>query len=561
MPIVLVVFLLSVTVIAFFHRRRIASQIIQRRQATSASERAGELTAEQLAGSINANANSGSGHHRPRRTRRPRRTPSQISTTSLPAYAKEPGEQEVVIFRGREDIEDTPMPTAVVMEPLPEDSEESMHSGSQPHYPPVPDTPVETPLLAQEDSEQLQEDLLRRSVDTVARTPEAAFVIRGDADTPGHQYPRGEAPGYAEVFEVNQRSEHRLGTRSESPATSAHSAPQRLSGIRTILSSWPNRVSLVSDSHRRTGSGNSLLSSEYSHHTREASARSHRITFSRTSNLFNVSPLRRLSRHRSFNNGNLTSPSTISPKAGPTPEQMKLISSRESFTRFGVPYGPDAIAFASSSRQNLNSPPPGFDEFDSQRTSPEHFPSSMIPTGLPRPRTTSVATETQLAVTASPVSYSEPSSLQVLPIGDTRQSSSPEETHLKLPQPIKDGEPTFPSTIAAPAVVPSPKAFGPQASTSHPDVSIELAPMPVSNHENYAVENPPSSFRPPNAFYSLESRASSVQTFATAAESINHLGRGAGNDDDASDSGTPSTPKLGIGHAPTAIIDVDPVHR
>jgi hypothetical protein len=57
-----------------------------------------EVTAEQLAGSINANAattNTG----RARRNRRPRRTPSQISTTSLPAYMKEPGEQELVIFR------------------------------------------------------------------------------------------------------------------------------------------------------------------------------------------------------------------------------------------------------------------------------------------------------------------------------------------------------------------------------------------------------------------------------------------------------------------------------
>lgn len=57
-----------------------------------------ELTAEQLAGSINANATSTT-TTRARRNRRPRRTPSQISTTSLPAYNKEPGEQELVIFR------------------------------------------------------------------------------------------------------------------------------------------------------------------------------------------------------------------------------------------------------------------------------------------------------------------------------------------------------------------------------------------------------------------------------------------------------------------------------
>lgn len=69
-----------------------------------------ELTAEQLAGTIN---NAGSGNQttpnpntanggnatRTRRTRRARRTPSQISTHSLPAYAKEPGEQELVILQ------------------------------------------------------------------------------------------------------------------------------------------------------------------------------------------------------------------------------------------------------------------------------------------------------------------------------------------------------------------------------------------------------------------------------------------------------------------------------
>lgn len=56
-----------------------------------------ELTAEQLIGSDTA-ANL-SATRPPRRTRRPRRTPSQVSVTSLPAYNKEPGDEELVIFR------------------------------------------------------------------------------------------------------------------------------------------------------------------------------------------------------------------------------------------------------------------------------------------------------------------------------------------------------------------------------------------------------------------------------------------------------------------------------
>lgn len=57
-----------------------------------------ELTAQQLVGSINDPPTSGTARNT-RRTRRPRRTPSQISVTSLPPYNKEPGEEELVIFR------------------------------------------------------------------------------------------------------------------------------------------------------------------------------------------------------------------------------------------------------------------------------------------------------------------------------------------------------------------------------------------------------------------------------------------------------------------------------
>ncbi|KAJ8596321.1 hypothetical protein M405DRAFT_190751 [Rhizopogon salebrosus TDB-379] len=44
---------------------------------------------------------------RPGRRRRPARTPSQISTKSLPPYMKEPGDHELVIFKGS-DMEDEP---------------------------------------------------------------------------------------------------------------------------------------------------------------------------------------------------------------------------------------------------------------------------------------------------------------------------------------------------------------------------------------------------------------------------------------------------------------------
>lgn len=66
-----------------------------------------EITAEQLAGgdatattdgTTTTTTNNGSARAA-RRPRRNRRTPSQISTKSLPAYMKEPGDQELVIIR------------------------------------------------------------------------------------------------------------------------------------------------------------------------------------------------------------------------------------------------------------------------------------------------------------------------------------------------------------------------------------------------------------------------------------------------------------------------------
>ena len=63
-----------------------------RRAGPASLEGARELTAEQLVGAINNNAATMGGNAgRTRRTRRPRRTPSQILTTLPPAYNKEPG--------------------------------------------------------------------------------------------------------------------------------------------------------------------------------------------------------------------------------------------------------------------------------------------------------------------------------------------------------------------------------------------------------------------------------------------------------------------------------------
>lgn len=59
-----------------------------------------DLTADEIAGTAATNqAQTASVARTNRRTGRNRRTPSQISTRSLPAYMKEPGEQELVIIQ------------------------------------------------------------------------------------------------------------------------------------------------------------------------------------------------------------------------------------------------------------------------------------------------------------------------------------------------------------------------------------------------------------------------------------------------------------------------------
>ena len=59
-----------------------------------------DLTAEEIAGATaTAEAQAATAARTERRARRNRRTPSQISTRSLPAYMKEPGELELVIIQ------------------------------------------------------------------------------------------------------------------------------------------------------------------------------------------------------------------------------------------------------------------------------------------------------------------------------------------------------------------------------------------------------------------------------------------------------------------------------
>lgn len=197
---------------------------------------------------------------------------------------------------------------------------------------------------------------------------------------------RGEAPAY-ETIDLNS---------TEEPAPVYNSRPNSSAVMSGFFSRFmshrgnsgptnePPTLSPLSDtrnstfhpSHSRQSTLQAGLASTDSHDTSRRShvGRTHR-SGSSTGSVFTLFSRTGSGSHE---NGQMTSPSVISlnaispplthtatrtefafPRTGPTSEQVKFLSSKETFSRFGVPYGPDALAFASSSsRLTL---PPDFD--------------------------------------------------------------------------------------------------------------------------------------------------------------------------------------------------------
>ncbi|KAJ3556323.1 hypothetical protein NP233_g12004 [Leucocoprinus birnbaumii] len=268
--------------------------------------------------------------------------------------------------------------------------------------------------------------------------------------------PRGEAPGYFEVVGDGQVGsgvdrtsiDRRIPNTPASPVTPATAestsptttspptSPQRRSGFRALLSRTPISRTFT---HTRNGSTASGVSSNI--HIPDSPSRTHARGGSTTSL---VSALG-LTRTRSFvshnsSRANLASPSMISlnsisaplthtairtefaafPKQGLTPEQMRLISSREGLAKFGVPYGPDAKAFASMSAVDLltGERPPEFSTVVGGENSNEAGASTSAPaepsasTSNEAERATGPETgeEAANASSASPRQSSEPSS-------------------------------------------------------------------------------------------------------------------------------------------------------
>ncbi|KAF8639159.1 hypothetical protein AX17_001647 [Amanita inopinata Kibby_2008] len=541
-------------------RRRITSR------SAGPTNQARELTAEQLAGSINRNttnannANNASNPGRTRRPRRTRRTPSQISTTSLPAYMKEPGEQELVIIRGPTDMEDVSQPVATVMPSVAEDGEENALQNQAMRYPPIPNSPNDMPLLQDDGSANGR---TRRSVDTLNTSEESDPLNR---TVTASSDPRGETPSYEEAVRAGNRLSMRLPQDSpqvvnlnEQSWTLASPSPpgspdtsHRLSGFRSLLNAM-NPIHLSHSvpageariSHQRADSGTSIVSSGDSHSRETPRSRSRASHHpSPSGSLF-----RTLSRQRSIrtiNSNHLTSPSLVSinsisaplthtavrteftyPRTGPTPEQLKLISSRDSFARFGIPYGADAIAFAAStSRQDLE-PPPDFDSTSSTTNLLSRVDSSPTePSADPAPSSAGTSQDSSQYFPEAPIAS------ESMPASSPQSGSSPRtELNIVPPTPI-DGTGTSNQSSAT------------SLETEYHTTSSPLPPL-VGNSVSSKSSLSPSSFKAHTEFgIRAESRASSysVQSFTTAIESVS--GHAKVNEHGVLSGSGPTTPRM-----------------
>ncbi|KDR74880.1 hypothetical protein GALMADRAFT_565953 [Galerina marginata CBS 339.88] len=465
---------------------------------------------------------------------------------------------------------------------------------------------------------------LMRAEDSNAHLPDTTELA---------QDPRGDAPPYFEVVDLTEVHHNRtnsdgsigplvpqsqshliatsdpatntnaMTTTTTDTTTNANTNTNRRSGFRTLL----NRMSMVG--HTRNESSSSNFSSNLPvSHPRPSTSTSHHSRPSTSMSMF-----RTLSRQRSTHtlnsasasNSRLTSPSLISlhsisaplthtvtrteftyPKSGPTAEQLKVISSRESFARFGMPYGADAIAFAASaSGLNLSGipdePPPGFEEGPSQtQRAPTPGPSRLRTESRAGASTPPPVTVTQenaqpqsapstmppqapsSAPAAIPLTTAAPPPglpLTHTPAAETPYSSISKNHNGSTPSPTPTAEPkhqpeTAQNTASSP---PAPTPSVSPSSTSNPN-----RPPSVSEFGKLSIP-PPSSYTSASASASStrsESRASvfSYQSYATAAESLTPSSAQAFFSDADADSDAdvdagdmtsePSTPKMGGKH-------------
>ena len=511
-------------------------------------------------------------------------------------------------------MEDAPLTAQVVMPSVREDEDESMNSHSrgpsQASYVIVNDDPLaRTPLLGLNDSNESTHE--RQNTHTSAGSVDISDSQRFDQFSPFPNNteipdPRGEAPPYFEVVgdlgDVGATSGDlsRVDTADTLPiapdtlpASDAISPPvRRRSMFRGLIDaasralssphptspssplSRPSRDMAVTLSPRPSNLS-SLQSRTRSPLMGHGATPSHSGSVqSVTSSAFGRVVSRTQSRSVTNVAAGLTSPSAISisaplthtavrtdfvyPRSGPTPEQLKLISSVESVSKFGVPYGPDAVAFASASLVNLHGPPPEFEEHPStdglpgpsvgemraragsalsrvsrdgntpnSRISQSSLPSSLRESIVPSEAATHESSSQPNPETRSPVPDHSSDDNASAPEPEDKKEPEMDTPIRTVPPRIPSPSPTVGTTSTAVTVTKAELGVLPEspegaASSSHrpalPPFATETAPPATATTRNAAAA--PSSFRMPSTPHGRihpGSRSSSMETFRTAA--------------------------------------------
>jgi len=234
------------------------------------------------------------------------------------------------------------------------------------------------------------------SLDSIGSEAELLATHRRSISVDNPRDSRGEAPPYTEAVALtttmtndpNQPSNPAVPLPSHTTDSAGRTRPRFSFLTRNPFSSHNGTSSASSNanttptmradspaSHTRSGSALTRFSSRESHESHHSRTFSRNNNISRGHNRSNSSLFRTF---RSQSPGLQAASSTISldnisaplthtvtraefraPKGGLlTPEQVKLITSRDALERFGMPYGPDAIAAFSLSREM---PPPEFE--------------------------------------------------------------------------------------------------------------------------------------------------------------------------------------------------------
>jgi hypothetical protein len=503
-------------------------------------------------------------------------------------------------------MEDAPLTAQVVMPPVTEDESESANSHSHSRNPSQvssyvvnDESHVQTPLLQTDELDENTHESENSYPHVPSGTVDVSDLQYNDPssalpDNPRFADPRGEAPPYFEVvggpFDVGATSGDlaRVDTTDTlpiAPDTPPGTPPaRRRSMFRGLIhaasralstphsSAYPTSISRPSRPPRDVAVSPSPRPSNLSN--RPAGSRSplmgHRTTQSNSGSILSVTSSAFGARSRSAINvlGGLTSPSALSmtsissplthtavrtdfvyPRSGPTPEQLKLISSVESVSKFGVPYGPDAIAYASASLVNLHGPPPEFEE----RSSVDGLPGpSVAPTGararssLSRPSQDGNAPESRLSTSSPPSAASRVTTVAPASAADEPEAAAshpgleastlsdiasaaelegadekenPEEDH-----PVEGVHPRSPSpsptqattSTAATVIKATASELGAASESLDDKTSGSNQPALTAMTRNITA---PSSFRMPSTLQGhshAPSRSSSIDTFRTA---------------------------------------------